>query len=848
MMSFLKILFFSILCTFSLNATDLKKVSLQLQWKYQFQFAGYIMAKEKGFYKESGLDVDIKEWKHPINSVDELVNNHSQYATLRPTALIDIAEGKELVFLAAIFQSSPLILLADKSSNITTIKDFKNKKMMSTGDLHSDASLLSMMFSQGLKIEDIKIIEPSFDVKDLLNKKTDLIASYISNEPFVLKEKGGTPVVFNPKDYGYDFYNDLLTVSKGYMDKNKEEVEKFRNATLKGWEYAFANIDETVEILYTKYNSQKKSKNAFTYEGEELKKLAYAGTAKIGLIEKEKLAKIYDVYKLLGMVKKSVNYNQIIYNHVSNEMELTQSEKEHLKQKGKIKVCIDPNWMPFEQFDKNGKHTGMTSDYYKLFEQFISTPFEIISSKTWAESLELAQKRECDILSLAMETPERKKYMNFTTPYLSVPVVVATKLNHSFVAQIDDLKKDKLGITKGYAYVEILRTKYPFLNFIEIENSDVGLKKVQSGEIDGYIDGLAAIAYALQQEYGGELKVAGKFDEASELGIGVRNDDAILLSILQKTVNNLKEDQRREILNKWISIKVENGIDYDLVWKVVALSFVIILIILIFFFKQKALKDKLKTINANLEKIVEEETSRRLEKEKLLIQQSKMAMMGEMIGAIAHQWRQPLNTLGVTVQDIEVAYKFGELNEEYLANYKKRSMHIIQTMSATIDDFRNFFSVNKKQEEFYIEDAINDVLNILSAQLKLNNIDIQFVNESADKHKYTCVKNELKQVILNILANAKDALLEKKPKNAFIKIDVCVLEDGKLEIAIEDSAGGVPEDIIDKVFDSNFTTKEEGKGTGIGLYMSKQIIEERMHGKLSVSNTDNGARFVVEII
>jgi len=602
-MRFLAVLFFLLVGTFSLSATDLKKVSLQLQWKYQFQFAGYIMAKEKGFYEESGLDVTIKEWKHPIDNVDEVINNRSQYTILRPTALIDIAKGKRLVFLAAIFQSSPLILLADKSSNITTIKDFKNKKMMSTGDLHSDASLLSMMFSQGLKIEDIKIIEPSFDVNDLLNKKTDLIASYISNEPFILKEKGGTPVIFNPKDYGYDFYNDLLSVSKGYMDKNKGEVEKFRDATLKGWEYAFAHIDETVEVLHAKYNTQNKSKKALTYEGEELKKLAYVGTAKIGLLEKEKLAKIYDVYKLLGMVKHEINYNKIIYNSVSNEVELTQDEKEYLKQKGKIKVCIDPSWMPFEEFDKNGKHTGMTSDYYKLFEQFLSTPFEVISSKTWTQSLELAQKRECDILSLAMETPERKKYLNFTTPYLSIPVVVATKLDHSFVAHIDDLKGEKLGFTKGYAYVEILRNKYPFLNFIEIENSDAGLKKVQSGEIDGFIDTLAVIAYVLQQQYGGELKVAGKFDEAWELGIGVRNDDPMLLSILQKTVNNLKEEQRRVILDKWISIKVENEIDYSLVWKVSTLSFVIIVIILIFFFKQKALKDKLQEQKDELERI-----------------------------------------------------------------------------------------------------------------------------------------------------------------------------------------------------------------------------------------------------
>jgi PAS domain S-box-containing protein len=258
------------------------------------------------------------------------------------------------------------------------------------------------------------------------------------------------------------------------------------------------------------------------------------------------------------------------------------------------------------------------------------------------------------------------------------------------------------------------------------------------------------------------------------------------------------------------------------------------------------LEENLRSINKHLQEMIKEETQKRVEKEKLLIQQSKMAVMGEMIGAIAHQWRQPLNSLGMTVQDVEVAYKFGEVDEKYLANFKKESMGIIQTMSNTIDDFRNFFSNNKKQEEFYIEDAINDVLKMLSAQLKLNSIDIIFGDESGDRHKYLCYKNELKQVVLNILANAKDALVEQKREKSFIKINVDQ-NDTQLTISIEDSAGGIPEEIMDKIFDSHFTTKEESKGTGIGLYMSKQIVEESLLGKLTVSNTQSGARFVMEL-
>lgn len=162
--------FFLILFLTSLGIAN-EKVSLQLQWKYQFQFAGYIMAKEKGFYHDAGLDVEIREWDHGIDMVEQVATMNTTFSIVRPTAIIDTKYKNDIIFLGSIFQSSPLVLLADKSSNIKTIADFKNKTLMSTGDLNDDASLISMMFSQGINKENLKIIPPSFDVKDLLNGK-----------------------------------------------------------------------------------------------------------------------------------------------------------------------------------------------------------------------------------------------------------------------------------------------------------------------------------------------------------------------------------------------------------------------------------------------------------------------------------------------------------------------------------------------------------------------------------------------------------------------------------------------------------------------------------------------------
>lgn len=238
------------------------------------------------------------------------------------------------------------------------------------------------------------------------------------------------------------------------------------------------------------------------------------------------------------------------------------------------------------------------------------------------------------------------------------------------------------------------------------------------------------------------------------------------------------------------------------------------------------------------------ENEKRL-KDRLLIQQSKLAAMGEMIGAIGHQWRQPLNYLAIIIQDTLQAFQYGELDERYITKFKTDGMETIQIMSKTIDDFRNFFSPNKKEDFFYLEDALLDTLKILAAQFKNNNIDIQFEVNEESKHKYLCYKNELNQVILNIMVNAKDALIEKKIDKKFVSITI--EDDDGYTICIEDSAGGISPKIQEHIFDPYFTTKEEGKGTGIGLYMSKTIIEEHLGGKLEVQNSKNGAKFLIKL-
>ncbi|MBF0487694.1 MAG: PAS domain S-box protein [Nitrospirae bacterium] len=267
--------------------------------------------------------------------------------------------------------------------------------------------------------------------------------------------------------------------------------------------------------------------------------------------------------------------------------------------------------------------------------------------------------------------------------------------------------------------------------------------------------------------------------------------------------------------------------------------------------ERKIMEEQLRRLNDHLMELVDEETQKRRQQEQMLIQQSKMAAMGEMIGLIAHQWRQPLNAIGMVVQDIKEAYNYGELNEKYIQETVDTTMNQVYFMSKTIEDFKDFFKPSKKKVRFDVKTAIQELLSMFEQMFKKNDVDI-FMRIAQDAVLITeGYPNEFKQVILNIMNNAKDAITSKRESGDAIqgRIDINIInnvERNKIIISIKDNGGGIPEHIINNIFDPYYTTKGE-KGTGIGLYMSKTIIETNMGGSLEVSNVDGGAEFVIEL-
>ncbi|HJV36449.1 response regulator [Geomonas sp.] len=248
----------------------------------------------------------------------------------------------------------------------------------------------------------------------------------------------------------------------------------------------------------------------------------------------------------------------------------------------------------------------------------------------------------------------------------------------------------------------------------------------------------------------------------------------------------------------------------------------------------------LKQVNEELERRVAERTAQLRERDQMLLLQSRQAAMGEMIGNIAHQWRQPLNALGMLIQEIPMVYEFGELDQRYVDLTAQRSMSIIRHMSRTIDDFRNFFRPDKEKVRFHVREEVKKTLSLIEAGFQACEIKVEVVGDGDPVvHGYP---NEYSQVLLNILLNARDALVERRVYPPTVQIAI-----GERVVSVCDNAGGIPQEIIDKVFEPYFTTKGPHAGTGVGLFMSKNIIEKNMGGRLTVRNTEEGACFLIEV-
>lgn len=937
------------------------------------------MAKEKGFYQNAGLDVKIQEYNKDIDVLDKVINGHTFYGIGRSSLVVDKTNGADVKLLFSAFQSSPSILIATKESGIKSIRDFKNKKIMASPSILNSAEFHAMMNRYEIHLSDLTTIKPTFKIKDLIEKKADLLASYITTQPYLLDKQNIEYTIFDPKDYGFDFYSDILFTSEHEVTYHKQRAIKFRNASLKGWEYAFNNIEESVEIILSKYNTQNRSKEKLLYEAQELKKLAYYKTDKLGSINQAKIQKIYDIYNVMGTITGKETIEDIIFQENSDKLRLNKEEKKWIKENPVVKFS-DINWEPFS-IVKNQKMEGITRDYLDLISKKTGIEFKYIPSKKWDDVLDKFNSNEIDMFSASQHVLESLNKALLSSVYKVFPMAIITSQKYKYVASLDSFNGKTITLPKNsmsYSY-NYIKKNFPDIKILPAKSIKEALLLVENGKAEAFVGHMAVSLANLSKLHLKNLKIAGspKFDY--EHTFLIQENHKVLLSIINKAIDTISFADASKIDSKWTNVTVKQETDYTLFIQMFIIAVIVFFILLyrskklneyneklkssnkIILEKEKTLEDLNKQLEANVNealknlksahklakigtwklnlqnnklvwnditykifkrdektnpiknyerfintvysddriklcnaykahlknklpyflmhrivldngeiKYVEERgdtkydendkpifswgtvqdvTEQQLsiiklkKKDEQMVQQSRLAQMGEMLSMIAHQWRQPLSAISATTNNLMFKVMLDEIDKEVFKTELSLVDGYTQHLSKTIEDFRGFFKKDKKKTITTLEEIIGSTLDIVRKSIENKNIKIS-TNYEANK-KINTYANELKQVVLNLMKNAEDVLVEKEIQNPHIYVNTqCI--NNKLIVSVKDNGGGVPADIRSNLFDPYFTTKEKREGTGLGLYMSKIIVEDHCGGKLHIKNDEDGAVFSIE--
>lgn len=921
--------------SFSLHAveTEHEKLVLQLKWFHQFQFAGYYAAKEKGFYDALGLDVEIREKDLQQNNIEQVINGDAEYGVADSVLILYKAQNASVVIVSPIFQHSPSVLIALKKSGINSPYELTNKDIIFYENDNDGFSILAMLNQLKVQPNLIRKREKN-DYLKVMNGEVDLSPAYLSNELFHFKEKNIDVNIINPMNYGIDLYGDMLFTNQHEAENHPERVIKFKQATLKGWEYALDNKEEIIRLIHEQYGTEKSIAH-LRYEANAIESVIAKDSIPLGAIDKGRMQYIYNLYEEYGLSLKQINLNNFIFDdyvRTSSLIAFTSKEKEYLKNHPVLKIqnmasfppynfnesgmpmgysvdfikllaerigvdvefvsgknwkeslemlatneldvmpniainkerqeyidfttfkhfdynisvavrkdgnvtsmedlkekviavlnksflhgileqkypeqklylaptvreavdavangkadavidngstieyyisqnwlsnvknvnvnkllgrdnkaaihlgvtkgnaalksilekanaslsfsdrlklkqkwlnindtsmvkftpqelaylqskkaltmCINPNWLPFEKIENN-QHIGMTSDYIKLFEKTLPIPITLIETKDWLETVQFSQQRKCDFVSMMTPSIERKKYLNFTSALMEMPIVIATQHDKPFINDISSVLSEKLGIVEGFAYADILKEQYPKIRLVEVKGAKDGLLKVQQGHIYGFIGVLPAVGYNINESYTGELKITGKVNDTLAFPMATRMDEPLLNSIFNKIIAAVPAQENKDILNKWLSIKYEEHVNYT---NVIILTLFLISIILVVLYKNSSIRH----INEKLASYI------KIVDENVLISSTDLA------GNITYVSRAFCNVSGYTQQEL-----LGQNHS--IVKHEDTNIVVYEALWARIQNGEvwkgELKNRNKQGEEYWVDVTISPIRN-----------------------------------------------------------------------------------------------------------------------------------------
>ncbi|MCW8887646.1 MAG: ABC transporter substrate-binding protein, partial [Gammaproteobacteria bacterium] len=812
-----------------LFAQPLEKVAIQFHWLEQFEFAGFYIAKEKGFYSDAGLEVTFLP--HKIGETDVVTaveSGRAQYGVNYSSLIKDYHRQRSVIALAAILQDSPMVLMSRDDAVIKSAADLKGKRIMIGGDALNAAPINAFMFRNGLVNDDfIKQIH-SHDVNDLIEGKTDAITAYISNEPYKMQELEQGYRIFDPKKIGLSFYENILFTTRHEVQNHPDRTKAFVDASLKGWAYAFENIEETARILRQKYNEQGKSYEHLVYEGYELKKLAYKKGANLGELSIEKLKKIDDAYRLMGIELSQKSMDEFIWNEArpikERRVQFT-SEEEMFIQNRLIKAATTTNWAPFAFVDhENGNAAGIGYDFWDEVVKTAGLNTQLTTFDSFLVELNSLKDKTQDVIYSSGITEDRKRYSLFTEPYVSFPISIATSKEENFIQDMELLKGKKIAVGQNFTAHKMMLSAYPDLKYVLVSTIQDGLQMVSKGGAYAYVDIMPTLSHSINQFGFTNLKISGNTGLMFDMRMMIRDDYPELVSIANKVILNLHPDKKQAIINKWINVQYQQKLDLTRYWPHATAILVVVLLLLLWMQRSKR--------SSEAARMAAEAASR---------------AKSEFLASMSHEIRTPM--AGV------IGFANMLLDDDLPQESKEKVLSIKSSTNALLRILNDILDMSKleagKMEIEHIDFQLRKLILEVVSQTegaRYSKPPIQLnVNFSDDfPSAVNSDPTRIRQILINLIGNAL-----KFTHYGSVNINCELNYDGNgermIKVSVKDTGIGLSKESIDNIF-TNFTQADSSisrkyEGSGLGLAICRRLVD-LLKGDIGVeSKKDVGSEF-----
>lgn len=306
------------------------------------------------------------------------------------------------------------------------------------------------------------------------------------------------------------------------------------------------------------------------------------------------------MYSTRMLITRILPLCSLLWSPVSLALPLTDAEQAYLNELDSIRMCADPDWLPYDGIDEQGRHIGIMSDFHRLWSEKIGKPVVLVVTDSWQQSLEFIEAQRCDILSSAQDTPERRHYLTVTRPFIVYPFAIATQPGDQFVINLDQIKDRQFAMVQGYAGVEMLRIAYPDLQIYTVGSPREGLKLVETGQVYGYIDTVPTINYQMLRHGISHLKISGVLEQQYAMSVGIGRHVPQLQNIYDKAIAGTSELERQQILRNWLSLEFQSPLSQKLVWQIVIAALLVLGLLLYRFRVVHRHNRRLKHINAEL--------------------------------------------------------------------------------------------------------------------------------------------------------------------------------------------------------------------------------------------------------